>query len=726
MKKPDAGGGWQALKYTLAKARDVGPVRLARALASRNACKTCALGMGGQMGGMRNEAGHFPEVCKKSLQAMAADMRGRIEPRFFETYSVDELRQLSPYDLESQGRIVDPLVLGPGDTHFRVTDWDEALSHLSEHLTATSPERAFFYASGRSSNEAGFVLQLLARVFGTNHVNNCSYYCHQASGVGLHSAIGAGTATVELEDLEQCDTVFLIGGNPASNHPRLMATLARLRDRGGQVVVVNPMKEVGLVKFRVPSRLDSMVFGSEIASHYLMPRIGGDIAVMTGIAKWLVEHGKTDAQFLAERTEGAEELVRLVAQTPWKEIEAESGLTQAEVETVARVYAESERCVFAWTMGITHHTHGVENVQWIANLALLRGMVGHPGAGLLPIRGHSNVQGMGTIGVTPAMTRAALEGLESLGVKVPEFSGLDTLSTLERTAEGGFDFGLCLGGNLFGASPDSKWTHAAMSKLKCVAYLSTTLNTGHMWGQGETTVVLPVRARDEESQSTTQESMFSYVRLSDGGPTRFVGPRGEVDVLCDLANRAFDGKGPLDWEGLRDHDAVRSLIARLVPGLSQIETIGQTRREFRIPGRRVTRDTIKTGTGRARFHAVPMPTTPALGDDELRLMTIRSEGQFNTVVYEIEDTYRGQERRDVILMNKGDIHRMGLTIDQKVEVASSVGSMRDILVREAEIAAGCAAMYCPECNVIVPRTADPRSRTPAFKSVVVTVQPARS
>ena len=723
MKRPRTGGGWQAIRYTLRKAAEVGPFTLWKAMRSRNACKTCALGMGGQKGGMVNEDGHFPEVCKKSLQAMTSDMRGRISASFYETYSLSQLSELSSRELEALGRIADPLIAGPTDTHFRVVSWDDALSALSEQLQKTPPERAFFYSSGRSSNEAGFVLHLLARSYGTNHINNCSYYCHQASGVGLSESIGTGTSTIDLDDIEKCDLLFLIGANPSSNHPRFMTLLADLRRRGGNVIVVNPAREIGLQNFKVPSSVRSMLFGSEIASLYIQPTIGGDIAFFAGVAKCILERNQVDATYIESHTDDLETLKDYVQTLSWHDIEKGSGVPRAEIEKVAELYAASKRTIFSWSMGITHHQHGVQNVQWIVNLALLRGMIGREGVGVLPIRGHSNVQGLGTIGVTPQMKQAAIDRMEALGIKVPAFKGHDTLSAMEASDRGEIDVAVCLGGNLYGANPDAAFAGRAIGKLKTIAYLSTTLNTGHVHGPAQTTIILPVRARDEEDQSTTQESMFNFVRLSDGGPSRYSGPRSEVEVLTEIARRTLGPAKKLDWEKLRNHDDIRALIAKLVPNMEPMEKIGETKKEFHIPGRIHHSPTFKTSSGKAAFKAHPIPELAPLGERQLRLMTARSEGQFNTVVYEDFDLYRGQERRDVILMNRLDIDRLGLKIDQPVTVKSSAGSMSHILVREFQIAKGCAMMYYPEANVLIPRDHDQRSKTPAFKSAIVEVGP---
>jgi molybdopterin-dependent oxidoreductase alpha subunit len=722
MRQAKSGGGWAAIRYTLRMARKVGFWNLWKALRAKNACKTCALGMGGQAGGMRNEQGHFPEVCKKSLQAMVADMQHGLEPEFFRRYSIAQLQTLSPRELEWCGRLTQPLYAGPGDTHYRPVAWDEALGRVVHQFQAQRPDEAFFYASGRSSNEAGFLLQLFARLYGTNFVNNCSYYCHQASGVGLTAAVGTGTATVALDDVEAADLFVLLGGNPASNHPRLMRSLMQIRRRGGQVIVINPVKEVGLVNFSVPSDPWSLLFGSRIASLYVQPHIGGDIALLTGVARRLLERQAIDRDFIARATDGFEAFADRVQATPWDAIERQSGVQRAEIEKVADLYAAARTAVFGWTMGITHHTHGVANVQTIVNLALLRGMVGRPGAGLLPIRGHSNVQGIGSVGVVPNLKQQILDNLEAyLKVKLPRSPGLDTMACVEAAGRGELRAAFCLGGNLYGSNPDSRFAHEALGNLDLVVYLNTTLNTGHAWGRGRHTLILPVLARDEEPEPTTQESMFNFVRLSDGRRQRLQGPRGEVGLIAAVARGVLGDGSPIDWQALERHCHVRELIGRIIPGYAKIAAIDRTREEFHVGGRLLREPRFPTPSGKANFVPHGLPELPDDGT-RLRLMTVRSEGQFNTVVYEEEDIYRGQDRRDVILMNPADIARRGLTADQRVTVRSDAGRMQDVLVRPFDIRAGNALMYFPEANVLVPRAVDPRSKTPAFKHVLVAVE----
>lgn len=734
MKPRSTGGGWAAIWYTWRMARRVGLHRLWKALRAKNACKTCALGMGGQAGGMRNELGHWPEVCKKSLQATVADMQAGITPEFFAKYSLSQLRALSPRELEWCGRLTTPLYAGPGDSHYRVVGWDFALERIVTQLRSTQPDENFFYCSGRASNEAGFLLQLFSRLYGTNYVNNCSYYCHQASGVGLNQALGTGTATVTLDDVEHADLFFLIGGNPASNHPRLMRTLMNLRRRGAHVIVINPLKEVGLVNFSVPSDWRSLLFGSKIASLYVQPHIGGDIALLTGLAKIVLERGAVDRGFL-EHTENYDAFLDHVNATSWETIEQQSGIERATIAQMADLYCQAKNAVFGWTMGITHHEHGVDNVQAIVNTALLRGMVGRPGAGLLPIRGHSNVQGVGSMGVAPNLKDVIFNNLERLlNVKLPTSPGLDTMSCMRAADERRLRSAICLGGNLFGSNPDARFAQRALGNLELVTYLNTTLNTGHASGRGRETLILPVLARDEEPEPTTQESMFNFVRLSDGGsraPAPTVplpggegsngGPRSEVKILCAIADRLLGSSGPVNWVAMQNHCHIRQMIAQIIPGYEAIGRIDATKEEFQIEGRTFHEPKFKTPSGKARFRAVELPPLRGAGD-QLRLMTIRSEGQFNTVVYEEEDIYRGQERRDVILMNRSDIERLGLKVDQRVTVRSEAGAMANILVRRFDIKAGNAAMYFPEANVLVPAVVDPQSKTPAFKAVLVTIE----
>ena len=725
MPKPrvSAGGGLAALTYTLRKGRESGGiVRLARRLRARNACKTCAFGMGGQRGGMVNELGRFPEVCKKSIQAQAADMQRPIDERFFREHSIDELAGWSPLALEAAGRLAFPLLATEGDTHLRRVGWDEALDRVAAALRAAAPSSTFFYASGRSSNEAAFLLQALARAYGTRNIHNCSSYCHQASGVALSRMVGSGTATVVLDDLDRADLAIVAGANPASNHPRLIVKLVELRRRGGAVLVVNPVRELGLVRFRIPSDVRSMLLGSDVCDLYLQPHVGSDVSVFRALLKGVVERGGHDRAFLDAHVEGWDAVEADVVGASWDALLAACGLTRAEIDAAVERIVAARQGIALWAMGLTHHEHGVDNVLALANLAVARGWVGRPGAGLMPIRGHSNVQGVGSVGFTPALKAAFAREMErAYGIPVADSPGLDTYGSMLAAARGDVHCAVLLGGNLFGSNPDASWAELALRRIDTTTYLSTKLNTGHLRGRGRVQWILPVLARDEEPQATTQESMFNFVRLSDGGASPPPGEaRSEVAVVCALAARLLPA-GPFPFERMTSHRAIREAIARVVPGLAPLGAIDETRREFQIEGRTFHEPRFSTPSGKLRaFVPRAAPWAPESGS--FRLTTLRSEGQFNTVVYEDEDLYRGTTRRDVVLMHQDDAARLGVREGDAVTVETDAGRMR-VLVALADIRSGSVAMYYPEANALVPRRVDPASGTPAFKSIAARIVP---
>lgn len=728
MPKPrvDAAGGLAALAYVFEKGREAGGLAgLYRRLRSRNACKTCALGMGGQQGGMVNEAGHFPEVCKKSMQAQAGDMAGAIPESFFRETSLSELERMSSFELQHLGRLAFPLVAGPHDERFRRLSWVDALDRAGRALAAASPDETFFYSSGRSSNEAAFLLQLVARAYGTSNLHNCSYYCHSASGVGLTEVYGSGTGSVALEDLGQADLVLVAGANPASNHPRLITQLVALRRRGGRVIVVNPLRELGLTRFRIPSDPASLLFGSTVSDLYLQPNVGGDVALFKALLKGVLERGGVDAAFVGEHTSGWAAVEADLATTAWETLVAASGVARQEIDRAVGMLCGARRGILAWAMGLTHHVHGTENVLAVANLALARGWLGRPGAGLLPIRGHSNVQGVGSMGVAPRIREAFATRLESLyGIQVPRETGQDTFGSMVAASEGRVRAAVLLGGNLFASNPDRTWAAAALRRVDTTFAITTHLNEGHVHARGRETLIVPALARDEEPQMTTQESMFSFVRCSAGGEPAIDGEmRSEVEILAALAGRILPA-GRFDWAALRSHAALREAIAQAVPGYEPIAEVESTRSEFVVGGRRLHEPRFATADGRAHFHVTPLPDFH-LGPGELRLATIRSEGQFNTVVYEIEDLYRGNARRDVAMISADDAAARGLAEGERVVVESSCGAM-EASVAFAELPAGNVAMYYPEANVLVPRRLDPRSKTPAFKSVAVRLRPVGS
>jgi len=719
------GGGPKKVLYTLKTLSRIGLLNSAKALTSHNACKACALGMGGQRGGMTNELDEFPSVCNKSIQAQSTDIQAPIPNELFD-HTLADFNELNDHELEHLGRLDTPLFKAAGEDRYRPISWHEAIDLAASRFSATPAQRSFFYSSGRSSNEAGFVLQLLARLYGTNNVNNCSYYCHQATGVGLTNVLGSGTATINLEDLGGADLVFVIGANPASNHPRFVHQLKNCRDRGGQVIIINPAKEPGLVRFSVPKSPKSMLTGGTwIASRYVQPKIGSDLALLKGIAKALLASGAIDLDFINRHTDNFAAYCEDIEQTAWADILRACGLTQAEVEAVADDYRRAEHAVFAWGMGITHHLNGVDNVEAIANLALLRGMLGKPSAGLLPLRGHSNVQGIGTIGVKPVLAADVLSAIErEWGVKLPTTLGLDTLACLEAADAGDIDCALMLGGNLYGATPNAGFARRALDKVGFKMYLTTTLNRGHVRGMEHSeALILPVAARDEEPESTTQESMFNYVRLSDGGIKRLRNVRSEVAILAELGERLLPDS-PVSFKAFARHSRVRAAIAATIPDMQAIAAIDQSLQEFTIGGRIFHTPVFNTYNGKAGFQIHQLPKVCTAQEYPYRLASIRSEGQFNSIIYEQSDSYRGTTTRWSVLMGQEDLQRLKLAVGDYVSLNSASGRMDGLQVYEFDLPAGSLLAYYPEANVLVGTERDPRSQTPAFKSVPVRIERA--
>ncbi len=716
------------MQYVLSCAQKVGSVKLASAVRSKNTCKACAFGTGGQRGGLHNEYSNRIEICNKNIQAQLSDIRDPIPPQIFEQNSIRELRELSAKQLEDLGRLSIPLHKSAQADSYQAISYERAYELIAQRLKTTDPLRSFFYASGRSSNEAAFILQLFARLYGCNHINNCSYYCHQASGVGLSNCIGSGTSTIQYADLHKADLIFVFGANPASNHPRFVKVLLECRQRGGEVVIVNPAREAGLVRFASPSNFKSMISGGgEVASHYVQPHVGGDVALLSGMAKYLIEHDLIEQEYIDSCCEEFEAYSKFIADLSWEAIEGESGLQRAQIEALAELYAQSERTVFSWGMGLTHHHNGTDNVEAIASLALLRGMIGGEGKGLLPLRGHSNVQGVGSMGVTPALKAEVFAAIEKeFAVELPRHVGMDTLACIQAAARGEIDFAFLLGGNLFAANPDSSFSEQALNQIPFKVMVNSTLNQTHLNGVDGENLILPIRVRDEETQATTQESMFNYLRMSDGGFDRIESLQSEVDIISSIAARVIEAN-TLDFTEFKRHDSIRKAIAKLIPGFAALASIDETKQEFHIEGRHLAKPRFATKSGRASF-CVPSQTDwsgKAAARDQFTLTSVRSEGQFNTIIYSEEDVYRRQSHRRVLFISAADLERLQLNERDKVDVSNATGTLSDLSIALYDIKPGNVMCYFPEANVLVPQSVDQRSRTPSFKSVAVSINKAR-
>ncbi|MBL1178158.1 FdhF/YdeP family oxidoreductase [Pantanalinema sp. GBBB05] len=732
---PDIGGGLPVISYWAKHTLSPEGPKLWKTLFHHSACLSCSWGTGGQKGGFTNEDGEKLQRCMKSVEAISAEIQPPVPPQFFETHTIAQLQQLSSLEADRLGRWSYPVIRRAGSNHYERISWEEiyAIATAAFHQP---PERIASYSSGRGSNEAAFLLQLMMRTLGSNNLADCSDLCHAPSTTALKEMFGTNTSIVSLESLKQADCVVLAGANSAYNHPRLMNELIKLRDRGGTVIVVNPVMEIGLVKFGSPAfPVKSLIPGSEIASLYLQPIPGSDVALFMGIQKALVEQGWVQYDFLQAHTEGWEAVVEQARSLDWETITGTCGVSRPEIETAARMIGTSKGVVFGWAMGITQQTNGVDNVFSIANTALISGQIAKMGAGVMPVRGHSNVQGFGSMGVTvklKAEIRQALEQLLGRSLNLPQ--GYHTRDLIEAADAGKVDSLICVGGNLYGANPDSTQAKRALGKIDTIIYLATKPNIGHFNGLAKTnTIVIPVLNRFENPHKTTVESGNNFVRLNDAGNTHLKDADliSEVEFLTELAHRLL-GDDPVEWRQLQDTRYVRQLIARTIPGYAKIGEIDDTREEFTISGRIVTEPHFKTSSGKAKMFTTPLPTltlpkAEAFGVEAtanslvLALMTGRSYSQHNTVVYKIGDQYRGIPHRNCVLMNRLDAEKMGLSEHDRVTVQGDADKLENVEVIYGAVREGAALMFYPEVNVIFKAQTEVRSGTPAYKRVPVVI-----
>jgi molybdopterin-dependent oxidoreductase alpha subunit len=731
---PSVGGGMPVIQYWAEHTLSPDGPQIWKTLLHKSSCLSCAWGTGGQKGGFVNEEGETLQRCAKSVEAIAHELKPAILPEVFAQRTITELQQLTSQQADQLGRLSFPMILRAGSQHYERIGWDEVFA-IAEAAFRKPPERVASYSSGRSSNEAAYLLQLMIRALGSNNLADCSDLCHVPSTMGLSKMFGSGTSMVSLEDLKKADCVVLLGSNAPANQPRLMNELIKLRDRGGKVIIINPLVELGLVKFASPAFIKSLLAGSDISSLYLQPQPGSDVALMVGIQKSLIWQGLSQPEYLKNHTDEWEAVVEYATITPWETITQTCGVSQAEIEAAAAIIGTSQRVVFAWSMGITQHANGMDNVFSIANTALLSGNAGKPGAGTMPIRGHSNVQGFGSMGVTSQLKegiRAALEKL--LDRPLSRAPGYNTHALIKAADDGNIDTLLCLGGNLYAANPDLSQAKQALGNAETIIYLATKPNLGHFHGLAQqNTLVIPVFARFENPHKVTTESGNNFVRLSDEGDTHLKSADliAEVDFLTELAHR-LHGETPVQWHKLQDTRYVRQLIAQTIPGYEKIGVIDDTKTEFTIANRIFHEPKFATPTGKAKMFVTPLPhlSLPTLTDFEvpadaqgivLALGTGRSYSQHNTVVYGSGDKYRGMPHRNCILMNATDAEKAGFVEHQRVTVRGDRSQLDNVEIIYGSIREGAALMFYPEVNAIFKANIDPKSGIPAYKRVPVAV-----
>jgi molybdopterin-dependent oxidoreductase alpha subunit len=725
-------GGWDALLSSLHHLREQHVVgKGARTLLRANQpqgfdCPGCA---------WPDRNGHSSfEFCENGVKAVAAEATSRrIGAAFFAQHTVTGLAARDDHWLEAQGRLTEPLRYDAGSDRYVPIAWDDAYALIARHLNAlASPDRALFYTSGRASNEAAFLYQLFVREFGTNNLPDCSNLCHEPSGVAMGEQIGVGKGTVTLDDFEQCQAIFVFGQNPGTNHPRMLGELRAAAKRGCRIVAVNPLRERGLERFANPQDAREMLTGGStaIATHYYTPRIGGDLAFLTGLMRCVFERDALDHAFLAAHTSGLEVLRATVMANGWDAIEAQSGLSRAQIGEAADVYCASRATIFCWGMGITQHVRSVATIQMLVNALLLRGNIGRPGAGPCPVRGHSNVQGDRTMGIYEKPAAGFLDRLrDAFGFEPPRHEGHDVVGAIGAMERGEIDVFFALGGNFAAATPDSARTQAALRRCALTAQVSTKLNRSHLV-HGREALILPCLGRTEIDlqadgpQGVTVEDSMSMVHVSTGmNAPASPQLRSEPAIVAQLAHATLP-RSRVPWlELIAHYDRIRARIEQVVDGFEDFNARVRVpggfhlrnparEREWRVPG------------GRARLlpHALdPMPRDATL----LQLMTVRSHDQYNTTVYGLDDRYRGVdgERRPLFIAAQ-DLRRLGLEAGERVDLVSvwrdGEREAHDFLLVEYAIPPGCVASYFPETNALVPLDHHAeRARTPASKSIPV-------
>lgn len=733
-KLPQSGGGMAVVQYWAEQTLSSDGVKIWQTLFHKSACLSCAWGTGGQKGGFVNEDGEVLQRCAKSVEAIASELQPATT--FEKEYTIEQLQALTSQAANNLGRLSHPLILRKGSNRYERISWNEVYRIAAEAFQK-APERVASYSSGRSSNEAAYLLQLMMRAFGSNNLADCSDLCHAASTVGLKTMFGSGTSMVSLESLKQADCVVLIGSNAPANHPRLMNELIQLRDRGGKVIVVNPAIEVGLVKFGSPAfPIKSMLSGgSDISSLYLQPIPGSDVALFVGLQKALIEQNLVQQNFLEAHVEQWGAVIDYAKSISWEVITEACGVSKPEIDLAANIIGTSKGVVFAWAMGVTQQANGVDNIYSIANTALLSGNVGKEGAGTMPIRGHSNVQGFGSMGVTIRLKKEIQEALEKLLQKpLSRVQGYDTRALIDAADANEVDTLICLGGNLYAANPDLTQAKRALGNIETIFYVATKPNLGHFHGLAKAnTIIIPVLTRFENPHKTTAESGNNFVRLNDEGQTHLKDGDlvSEVEFLTEIADRILPNS-PVEWRKLQDTKYVRKLIAQTIPGYEKIGAIDETEEEFTIDNRVFTAPNFPTPTGKASMFVTPLPelTTPTKSDFGLSesapgivliLGTGRSYTQHNTVVYKPGDKYRAMPHRNCIWMNQEDAEQAGFREHQRVTVQGNAGTLENVEIIYGTIRSGAAMMFYPEVNAIFKAKIDPRSGTPAYKRVPVVV-----
>ncbi|WP_433548163.1 FdhF/YdeP family oxidoreductase [Streptomyces sp. CA-294286] len=732
-----AAAGLPAVAHSLRFAQQqMGTVRAARTLLKVNQkdgfdCPGCAW--------PEEDKRHTAEFCENGVKAVAEEATvRRVTPAFFAAHPVSDLAGRSGYWLGQQGRLTEPMHLAEGSDTYEPVSWEYAFDLIGRELAALdSPDEAVFYTSGRTSNEAAFLLQLFAREFGTNNLPDCSNMCHESSGSALTETLGIGKGSVSLEDLHQAELIIVAGQNPGTNHPRMLTALEKAKHTGAKIISVNPLPEAGLEHFKNPQTPQGMLRGTALTDLFLQIRLGGDQALFRLLNKLLLEtEGAVDEPFVRAHTQGFEEFATAAKAADWDETLTATGLERADIERALRMVLSAERIVVCWAMGLTQHKHSVPTIREVVNFLLLRGNIGRTGAGVCPVRGHSNVQGDRTMGIFERPAPAFLDALDKeFGITSPRHHGYDVVRAIRALRDGDAKVFFAMGGNFVAASPDTHVTEAAMRKARLTVHVSTKLNRSHVV-TGTRALILPTLGRTDKDvqrsgkQFVTVEDSMSMVHASRGNlPPASTHLLSEPAIVARMARATLGPASRTPWEDFeQDYATIRDRISRVVPGFEDYNARAARPGGFTLPHGPRDERRFPTATGKAHFTAAPVEH-PRLPAGRLLLQTLRSHDQYNTTVYGLDDRYRGiRNGRRVVLVNPQDAAELGLPDGSYTDLVSE---WKDGVERRAPgfrvvhypTARGCAAAYYPETNVLVPldATAD-TSNTPASKSVVVRLE----
>jgi len=679
------------------------------------------------------------EFCENGAKAVASEITTRrIDQSFFKKHSVLELSQQSEYWLEQQGRLTEPVVLKAGSTHYEAISWDAAMALIATELNALqTPDDAIFYTSGRASNEAAFLYQLFARQLGTNNLPDCSNMCHESSGAALNPTIGIGKGTVTLDDFSLAEAVFILGQNPGTNHPRMLSALQECVRNGGKIVAVNPLKEAGLLAFAHPQEISGLLGKkTPLADLYLQVKINGDLAFLKGIAKSLLtKPDAIDHAFIEKYTIGFENYQTSLDSISWEAICSQSGLERDAIEKAAEILVHAKSAIFCWAMGLTQHKNAVITIQEIVNIQLILGNLGKPGAGLCPVRGHSNVQGDRTMGIYEKMPDIFFDRLaETFSFTPPRDHGLDTVAAIKAMHKQPNMVFIALGGNFLSATPDTDYTAIALKNCSLTVQISTKLNRSHLI-TGKQALILPCLGRSEIDlrgtgpQMVSMENSMGIVHSSQGKLTPASDQlQSEPAIVSMMAEATLNNNPHLPWQDMReDYGMIRNYIEQVIPGFENYNERLKKDGSFYLVNSARELDFSGIG-GRARFTESALNTVQAQ-NKRLILMTIRSHDQFNTTIYGLDDRYRGiKNERRVIFLNREDMNERSIKPEQPVDITSHFNHEKRhaplFLAIPYDIPKGSAAAYFPETNVLIPIDSNADiSNTPTSKSIEISIKP---